>query len=452
MRRRVTDGMSNTWLQTHLGKRYYFFNPKPADIEIEDIAHALSLQCRFNGHCSEFYCPTLDQRILTADLNWVPAGEINVGDELVAFDEEPFELGSAGKRRRRFRPSVVTHADTAKVPTATLIMEDESHVSCSLEHPWLVATKLSRNQKWMSTKDLMRDLSLGRKRYMHKFFDTWDNLQDSSDIERSWLSGWLAGMAEGEGFLSFGNRKGVQCGISQIEGDVFTRICTAMDELGFRYSIMKKGGTNLNVLSASPRGGWRSIAEMIGSIRSKRLIDKFTVGLTDGTFHKQLEGKGPPLRIKMIIDNGDQEVRRLETSTHTYFCEGFGAHNSVAQHSVLVSNLVTPRLAMQGLMHDAAEAYVGDMISPIKSKEFKRLEEVNLKAIFKRFEIEYPLHPDVEHADRVLLVTEARDIMGGQSHPWNVVDSPLKSIIKPQSPADAKKSFLAKFNFLRGTN
>lgn len=31
------------------------FNPKPSDIRIEDIAHALAMLCRANGHISHFY-------------------------------------------------------------------------------------------------------------------------------------------------------------------------------------------------------------------------------------------------------------------------------------------------------------------------------------------------------------------------------------------------------------
>ncbi|HZZ43865.1 MAG TPA: hypothetical protein VFE58_13090 [Tepidisphaeraceae bacterium] len=44
-----------SWLQTFTGKKFFPLSPRPADIDIRDIAHSLSLQCRFNGHCSAFY-------------------------------------------------------------------------------------------------------------------------------------------------------------------------------------------------------------------------------------------------------------------------------------------------------------------------------------------------------------------------------------------------------------
>src|SRR5579864_8305438 len=43
------------WIQTHSGRRFNPINPNPDAIVIQDIAHSLSMQCRFSGHCSEFY-------------------------------------------------------------------------------------------------------------------------------------------------------------------------------------------------------------------------------------------------------------------------------------------------------------------------------------------------------------------------------------------------------------
>jgi 5'-deoxynucleotidase YfbR-like HD superfamily hydrolase len=43
------------WLQTYSGVKFYPYDPRPEDILIEDIAHALSMICRFNGHSELFY-------------------------------------------------------------------------------------------------------------------------------------------------------------------------------------------------------------------------------------------------------------------------------------------------------------------------------------------------------------------------------------------------------------
>jgi hypothetical protein len=44
-----------SWVHTYSGKKVYPLNAKPEDIAIADIAHALSLQCRFTGHTRYFY-------------------------------------------------------------------------------------------------------------------------------------------------------------------------------------------------------------------------------------------------------------------------------------------------------------------------------------------------------------------------------------------------------------
>ncbi len=43
------------WIQTYTGKKFYPLDPRPEDVCIEDIAHALSLICRYNGHSRVFY-------------------------------------------------------------------------------------------------------------------------------------------------------------------------------------------------------------------------------------------------------------------------------------------------------------------------------------------------------------------------------------------------------------
>lgn len=47
--------MIDSWIQTYTGKKFWPLSPIIQDIDIIDIAHSLSMQCRFNGHCIKFY-------------------------------------------------------------------------------------------------------------------------------------------------------------------------------------------------------------------------------------------------------------------------------------------------------------------------------------------------------------------------------------------------------------
>lgn len=43
------------WIQVWSGKRFYPLDPRPEEVNIMDIAHALAMKCRYGGHTSEFY-------------------------------------------------------------------------------------------------------------------------------------------------------------------------------------------------------------------------------------------------------------------------------------------------------------------------------------------------------------------------------------------------------------
>jgi len=48
------NGRGN-WMQTATGRQFWPMDPRPHEVFIEDIAHALAMICRFGGHCSRFY-------------------------------------------------------------------------------------------------------------------------------------------------------------------------------------------------------------------------------------------------------------------------------------------------------------------------------------------------------------------------------------------------------------
>ncbi|KKN12806.1 hypothetical protein LCGC14_1012800 [marine sediment metagenome] len=127
---------------------------------------------------------------------------------------------------------------------------------------------------------------------------------------------------------------------------------------------------------------------------------------------------------------------------------------SVAQHSVLMAVATElPGDPMQKLLHDSAEAYFGDIVSPLKRKIYvceqgysRRIGEVEvnlLRVIQEALGVNLDLGPDIKEADRRMLVTEVRDLMS--AHPvWDKYIEgykPLKHII-PWTPTFAERQFL----------
>jgi hypothetical protein len=122
---------------------------------------------------------------------------------------------------------------------------------------------------------------------------------------------------------------------------------------------------------------------------------------------------------------------------------------SVAQHSVLACLLVDRidrNSNMAALLHDAAEAYLGDITRPLKQllPEYKVIEKRVEAALFAHFGIEYPLPEAVKHADLVLLATEQRDLMPPHDDEWALISGiePMPEIINPWGPEKARREFM----------
>lgn len=130
---------------------------------------------------------------------------------------------------------------------------------------------------------------------------------------------------------------------------------------------------------------------------------------------------------------------------------------SVAEHCVLMSYAVekshNKELAFEALLHDATEAYVGDMVRPLKIQmpEFQEAERIIAEAIGERFGApsSSAMSPEVKDADNRILLDEKAALMGLSPGKWEVDNLPsLRVYIKAWDPITARNKYLQRFNEL----
>ncbi len=121
---------------------------------------------------------------------------------------------------------------------------------------------------------------------------------------------------------------------------------------------------------------------------------------------------------------------------------------SVAQHCVEVSRAVgsDPVRRRWGLLHDASEAYVVDMPSPVKHvpamRPYRELEDRITAAIATTFDLSLPEPLAIKRADRRLCRAEA-EMLGLLRRDWaNYRMAPLDHEIRALGPARAERLFL----------
>lgn len=158
---------------------------------------------------------------------------------------------------------------------------------------------------------------------------------------------------------------------------------------------------------------------------------------------------------RLFVLSPDPEQIVIEDIAHhlSLLCRFVGAVRtfySVAQHSVLVSRHVPWELQMSALLHDATEAYLGDVIRPVKRQlpEYKELERVWAAAIEHRFDVRTRT-AEIEEADHRALITERRDLCAhSPDHPWaedKMGYEPFRKKILPLKDEQAESLFLARW-------
>lgn len=117
---------------------------------------------------------------------------------------------------------------------------------------------------------------------------------------------------------------------------------------------------------------------------------------------------------------------------------------SVAQHSMYVASLLPDELRLEGLLHDAAEAYIGDMVSPLKQlmPEYKLVEARINALVAQVFGLAYPEPHSVKQADLAVLAAEREQVLQPSYGPWfKDFPTPAPIRIQPRPWLEVKQVF-----------
>ena len=158
-------------------------------------------------------------------------------------------------------------------------------------------------------------------------------------------------------------------------------------------------------------------------------------------------------RVYWPIDPRSEEVDILDIAHALANLCRFGGHTrrfySVAEHCVLVSQVVPPADALHGLLHDATEAYCVDVPTPVKRhlSGYTDIEHRNWRAICERFKLD-PTMPDSVHAADTAVLLAEKDALMPFGVAWGISGSPAAVHVQGLSPLSARAAFMRRWREL----
>jgi hypothetical protein len=254
---------------------------------------------------ARYVCMEASTPVLTADLRWVPVGQLRPGDELLSAEEEPSGSGRAGMRHYRLGSVMQNHVRAAECLRVNL--SNGEALIVTPEHRMLVRTGKGQ-LRWKRADELRPGWTVP------KYFDVWEP-------DRSYDAGWLAGLYEGEGWVCGSGKYNTVLGIAQNPGVVLDRLRSLV--LDAKFVVREYGHPAPNPIRRLHIGGQKADQmRFLGTYQPERLINKWKTIVE----RYKATAVGYPT-VLSVETAGMREIAVLETSTRTFFGGGYLQHN-----------------------------------------------------------------------------------------------------------------------------
>lgn len=247
------------------------------------------------------YCTPLESPIWMGDYSFRPIGKIEVGDEIIGWSQGNGIRKSLIKETRdKLVRSTVLEIHEKEDDVYKITMESGNIIRCTLDHLWMSYWEKTgrpgrkKKYKWITPK-------IGSA--LTKVID----IPDDVPLEKKWLSGYLAGISDGEGT---GRRLSQY---KQANPVVWNMIGNALKELRIPYTAKEHG----YIIT----GGRQGLVDFLNKVkppkRNYKRLDIYTLGNKFKTKDK----------IEKIELDGRETVRGLTTTTGNYVVWGYASKN-----------------------------------------------------------------------------------------------------------------------------
>ncbi len=369
-------------------------------------------------------CVSHNTKVLTKDLRWVRADTLDVGDELIAFDEHAQQYGQ-GVKQRRWQPAIVLRNDRLMLPSYRVTLEDGREIICSEDHMWLTYSENAAH--WTYTKDLLTPHHRAdRPTRIVDCIDTWEE-------DKSWDAGYLAAAFDGEGHLSITLREGkwgyMRIGFAQRDNAMLAQVRRSLLKLSYLAPDSSvTPGVNGDVTNLLVQGGRAEQMKFLGSIRPRRLLDKFDA-TSLGIFQKR-----KTVAVIKLEFLGEHPVIGLKTNTGTFIAEGLASHNSEYKDQRLGCQYFSIIAKAHGI--EVGTPPESDLFRPAPLYGVSEVSHARIKILARRRELEgrisAALQTQQQAKDETIFLQGALEDLEWAEMDWmGNVDSPSSRFLEP---------------------
>lgn len=264
-------------------------------------------------------CFTAGHKILMEDMTWKNVEDVVAGDRLVGIEEEITRTKEKYRGRdRKMLPSVVEAARARQAECLTLTLSDNTRVTVSKEHPFMVKDSHSAAWRWETAEWIKNSRA---RVSIRKLIDVWE---DSNP--RAW--GKLSAYIDGEGHWQADKMQ-----LAQQEGsDVLADMEAVLQELKLPY---KKSHYRMSKLSTKPVCSL-TVTHLQNLAKIQQLARPVKATRNPKLLWENKTPKGLSVDVVSVEAAGIQTVYSIQTSTKTYVAEGLFSHNCQLEFRVAV--------------------------------------------------------------------------------------------------------------------